>query len=58
MFKTFGHKNVFILDGAFGKWRTDNRAIETNEDGGEEADYAYTYDANLYKNISQVHDLV
>ena len=35
MLKTFGHPNVYILDGNFAKWQRENREIESD---GEQAD--------------------
>ena len=31
MFRTFGAKNVFVLDGGFDKWKTEGRPTETSE---------------------------
>ena len=41
MLKTFGHPNVYILDGNFAKWQRENREIESD---GEQADNDFMAD--------------
>ena len=42
MFKTFGHKNVQVLNGGLKKWMSEGRSLEKTDDAGSEQDYGYT----------------
>lgn len=41
MLKTFGHPNVYVLDGGFAKWTQEGRATEGSNDATFEAEYGY-----------------
>jgi 3-mercaptopyruvate sulfurtransferase SseA len=47
MLKAYGHPQVYILDGNFGKWKSEGRAIESDA-GSDEATYSadFTYELN------------
>lgn len=57
MFRVFGHKNVSILNGGFKKWVDAGFATETTEEA-KEADYNYTFEPELYKNLDQVKEMI
>jgi thiosulfate/3-mercaptopyruvate sulfurtransferase len=39
MFRTFGLKNVSVLDGGLSKWANEGRATQTDAEAGSEDDY-------------------
>lgn len=43
--KSFGHPNVYVLDGHLAKWVSEGRAIESDgNDEGYDADFDYTFE--------------
>jgi thiosulfate/3-mercaptopyruvate sulfurtransferase len=68
LLKTFGIKNVLILDGVFGKWQTEGRAIETGESESawkkiratqaKEDDFRFSYNQERVRHFEDMVNLV
>jgi thiosulfate/3-mercaptopyruvate sulfurtransferase len=55
MFMCMGKNNVKVLDGGFAKWTAEGLPIETTPDVGEDTDYAYKWNENVYASFEQVN---
>ena len=53
MLKTFGHPNVFILDGQFAKWQKEGREVESDS-GDFDADFDYNMVEGGFMTYEQV----
>ena len=47
MLKAFGHPKVHILDGNFNKWKSEGKAVESDDVEDWGADFAYEFSGNL-----------
>ena len=54
MLKTFGHPNVYILDGNFAKWTKEGRAIEGVDGATFDADFDYSLNSDSMLSYERV----
>jgi 3-mercaptopyruvate sulfurtransferase SseA len=50
MFRTFGLKNVSVLDGGLAKWVSEGRATDADAEAGTEDDYKVKIDDSIVRN--------
>lgn len=68
MLKVFGAQNVYILNGTFSKWKSENRAIESEDDKsafhrqrkttGTDKDYDYKKNDKLVATFNEVDSII
>ena len=54
MFKVYGHPDVAVLDGGFGKWRAEGRPIESDAMTPVPGHFTPRFDAGLVRNLSDM----
>ncbi|MBI4819060.1 MAG: sulfurtransferase [Deltaproteobacteria bacterium] len=54
MFRTFGHREVFVLDGGFGRWLAEHRQTEPGAVSPDPASYVARLDERAVRTIEEV----
>lgn len=57
MFRTFGLKNVSVLDGGLAKWASEGRPTHADADAGNEDDYKVKIDESILRNYPQIAEI-
>ena len=57
MFRTFGLKNVSVLDGGLAKWVSEGRATDADAEAGTEDDYKVKIDDSIVRNYPQIAEV-
>ena len=58
MFRAFGHDKVVVLNGGFGKWQAEGRAVENTVAEPEPAKYCADFNPDMIRSMEQVLGLV
>jgi thiosulfate/3-mercaptopyruvate sulfurtransferase len=54
MFRIFGHRNVALLDGGLGKWRSEGRLLEEGEEEAAPVEYRARLDRSRLRTLAEV----
>lgn len=57
MFRTFGLKNVSVLDGGLSKWVSEGRSTHSDADAGTEDDFKVNIDESILRNYPQIAEV-
>ena len=57
MFRTFGLKNVSVLNGGLTKWIAEGRKTQSDADIGTEDDYKVKIDPSIYRTYAQIAEI-
>ncbi len=58
MFRAFGHAKVAVLDGGFGKWQTEGRAVESTLATPPAASFYADYQPDMVRSIEHMLSLI
>lgn len=58
MFRAFGHAKVAVLDGGFGKWQTEARAVESMVTAPSAASFCADYQPDMVRSIEHMLSLI
>ena len=58
MFRAFGHDKVAVLDGGYGKWQAEGRAVESTVATPQPANFRADYRGDMVRSIEQVLALI
>jgi len=58
MFRAFGHAKVAVLDGGFGKWQAEGRAVENIIVTPDPAKFCADFNADMVRSIDHIFSLV
>ncbi|MBT5195647.1 MAG: sulfurtransferase, partial [Rhodospirillaceae bacterium] len=58
MFRAFGHEKVAVLDGGFGKWRAEGRAVESTVATPSPASFCADYQPDMVRSVEHMLALI